>query len=241
MRVGAVGDPHFPFTHPMYRRFCLDVFERNRVDKISFAGDLFDNHALSFHEHDPDGYSAGCEYKHARRIVQRWYRDTQDSNVCVGNHDARNFRLAKKVGLPKAFLKDYAEVWDTPTWKWDFEHRIDGVLYTHGTGVSGKDAAINLAIQRRMSVVIGHIHSWAGAKFHANSDNLIFGMNVGCGIDVRAYAFAYGKDFPTRPILGCGVVIDGEQPIFFPMPCGRGDKYHRSRASKADRKLYKLN
>ena len=240
MRVGSVGDPHCPFTHPMYRRFCADTFQKNKVDRVHIAGDIVDLHALSFWDHDPNGMSASCEQKSAQRIVRKWYKLWPDATVSIGNHDSRNFRVARKAGLPDSYLKGYREVWDTPKWKWDFEFKIDGVLYTHGTGVSGKDAALNLAIQRRMSVVIGHIHSWAGVKWHANTDNVIFGMNCGCGIDCKAYAFAYGKDFPVRPILGCGIVIDGEQAIFVRMPCDRGDKYHRSRASIAERKLYRL-
>ena len=35
-------------------------------------------------------------------------------------------------------------------------------------------------------------------------------MNVGCGIDAKAYAFNYGKDSRKKPILSCGVVIDGK-------------------------------
>jgi hypothetical protein len=105
-------------------------------------------------------------------------------------------------------------------------------LYEHGTGTSGKDAALNLAMQKRCNICIGHIHSWAGVKYHANSFNRIFGLNAGCGIDISAYAFAYGKQFAVRPILGCAVVVDGSYPTFIPMPCGEGERYNRRRAPK---------
>jgi len=43
-------------------------------------------------------------------------------------------------------------------------------------------------------------------------------MSVGCGIDRRSYAFAYGKDFKKKPILGCGVVMEkGRYAQFIPM------------------------
>ena len=57
-----------------------------------------------------------------------------------------------------------------------------------------------------MPTVIGHTHSSAGVHYTANERDTIFGMNVGCGIDVKRYAFAYGKDFPRKPIISCGVV-----------------------------------
>lgn len=230
--VGVVGDCHAPFIHPMYRRFVNDTFNDWGVEKIHFVGDLVDHHAISFHEHDPNGQSAEDEAVQARKELKKWVNDFPVATVCIGNHDERHCRTAKKAGLPDRYLRTYNEIWETPKWKWDFSHAIDDVLYEHGTGTSGKDAAINLAIQKRCSVVIGHIHSWAGIKYHANDFSTVFGMNAGCGIDCRSYAFAYGKAFATRPMLGCGIVIDGHYATFIPMLCGKGEKYNRSRAGR---------
>ncbi len=231
MRIGVVGDIHEPFVHPMYRRFCIDTFAKWKVNHVHFIGDIVDLHALSQWDHDPDGRSAGDECKLAEAGVKKWHRTFNGASVSIGNHDERHFRLAKKNGMASRFLKDYANVWSTPTWDWRFSHRWDGVLYEHGTGSSGKDAAINRAIQKRTSLAMGHVHCWAGVKWHTNEDDAIFGMNVGCGVDPKAYAFEYGKAFAIRPVLGCGVVIDGE-PHFLRMQCGRGEKYHRRRAGK---------
>ena len=109
------------------------------------------------------------------------------------------------------------------------EHDLDGVLYEHGTGSSGKDAAFNRAVAQRCSVVMGHIHSFAGVKYHANPFSRIFGLNVGCGLDIRLYAFEYAKMTVHRPVLGCGIVVDGDVGLFVPMPCSKGEKYHRGR------------
>ena len=68
-----------------------------------------------------------------------------------------------------------------------------------------------------MSVVMGHVHSVAGVKFGAGPLERWFGMDVGCLIDRKAWQFAYGKHMPKKPILGCGVVIDGT-PYYEPMP-----------------------
>jgi hypothetical protein len=224
----------------MYWRFCQDIFAAWQVDRIVFAGDIVDLHALSFWDHDPNGMSAEGEAVASTPIVKKWHRTFEGADVCIGNHDERHYRVARKAGMPDRYMKSYAEVWDTPTWNWRFSHIIDGVLFEHGTGTSGKDAAINLAIQKRCSTVIGHVHSYAGVKWHANPHNAIFGLNVGCGIDCKAYAFAYGKAFPVRPVLGCGIVIDGYEAHFEPMAIGRGQKYHRSRAGKRRRRPLKF-
>lgn len=227
--VGIAGDQHKPFEHPAYLTFCEDTFEKWGCTKYVNIGDVVDAHGLSFHEHDPNGMSAEQEATEAEKAVARWYKSFPVMKVCIGNHDARPFRVAKKAGMPDRYIRDYAKVWKTPKWTWKLEHKIDGVLYEHGTGSSGKDAAYNRCQAQRCSVVMGHVHSYAGIKYHSNPFNRIFGLNVGCGIDIGAYAFDYGKMFPVRPVLGCGIVIDGDQGMFIPMPIGRGEKYHRSR------------
>ena len=232
MRVGVVGDLHAPFVHPMYLRFILDTFRKWRVNHVHFAGDIADQHALSQWEHNPNGMSSEDESSAAEREIGKWHKAFPGATVSIGNHDERHYRLARKNGMPDRYLRSYAEVWGTGKWKWDYEFRIDDVTHLHGTGASGKDAAINLAIQRRCSISMGHVHAYAGVKWHSNTDDTVFGLNSGCGIDIPAYAFDYGKSFPIRPVLGCGIVLDGEQAMFVKMPCGKGERYHRSRAGK---------
>jgi hypothetical protein len=81
--------------------------------------------------------------------------------------------------------------------------------------------ALNRAKDNRQSTVIGHIHSFGGVMYSASEIDMIFGLNVGCGIDVNAYAVAYAKQFAKRPTLGCGIVIDGKIGLFIPMDLGR--------------------
>jgi hypothetical protein len=38
-------------------------------------------------------------------------------------------------------------------------------------------------------------------------------MGVGCGVDQKHMAFAYGKNFANKPIIAAGVVIEGEPHI----------------------------
>jgi hypothetical protein len=35
-------------------------------------------------------------------------------------------------------------------------------------------------------------------------------MNVGCGVDRKHLAMKYGEDHIKKPVISCGVVIDGK-------------------------------
>lgn len=233
--IGIVGDLHAPFIHPMYSRFIQDTFTAWGVDQVHFIGDIVDGHAISFHEADPNGLSAYDEAIEARRCVAEWVKLFPKATVSIGNHDERHFRKARKEGVPDLYLRTFKEVWETPAWDWQLHHRFQGIRFQHGTGSSGKEAAINQAIQRRICVIQGHTHCYGGVKYHTNDDSRIFGMNVGCGMDCTSYAAAYAKDFAVRPTLGCGILSEGNA-YFEPMACGRGEKYNRKRAGRAKRK-----
>lgn len=222
MTVGIIADLHLPWSHPQYLDFCYKTFNRYKVDRVVCIGDEIDNHALSFHEHNVNGLSAESEAEKAIKEIRKWYKTFPKADVMVGNHSALPYRQATAAGIPHRFMRAYEDVWEAPKgWKWMMETEIDHVLYTHGTGLSGQNGAINKAIRARQSVVIGHIHAFGGVSYHASDKDLIFGLNVGCGVDVRAYAFEYGKNFVNKPTLGCGIVVDGHQGIFVPMKLGK--------------------
>jgi predicted phosphodiesterase len=227
LNVGVIGDTHFPFCHPDYLDFCYDVFDKFGCSEIVHIGDEVDNHAISYHESNPDGESAGKESDKAFEDLQKWYKVFPDVKVCIGNHTALHYRKAKTSGLPDRFIKTYEEVWSAPKgWKWSLDWEINNVLFTHGTGSSGQMGAMNRAKDNRQSTVIGHVHSFGGVLYSASERDLIFGLNVGCGIDVNSYAMEYGKTFAKRPTLGCGVVLDGGRiGLFVPMDLGKKIKF----------------
>jgi len=223
--VGIIGDTHEPFCHPDYRNFCYDVFNRFGCTEIVHIGDECDNAALSYHESELEMPNAVREAEQAQKAMEKWYETFPDVKVCVGNHSALPFRQATTAGIPKRYLKTYEEIWNAPEgWSWKMEWEIDNVLYVHGTGSSGLSGARNRAIANRQSTVIGHSHSFGGVSYMASRNDIIFGMNVGCGIDVDHMAFSYGKNFPKKPTLGCGIVLDGGKTAIF-VPMNLGNKY----------------
>ena len=222
--VGVFSDPHIPFNHPNYLQFCIDTFKKYGVGQIVCAGDLVDHHAISRFQSEPCAKGAYDELDMSIIEVKKYVKAFPRTKMCRGNHDAIPVRQAASVGIGERYLKSFSELLGLPkTWEIAEEFILNGVLYKHGINCMGKDGALNSAIQERMSTVIGHSHAFGGCKYSANKRDIIFGMNVGCGIDIDAYAFAYGKYDKNRPTLGCGIVFNDSNAIFVPM----GGEYFR--------------
>lgn len=220
-RVLVIGDTHFPFVNESYIDFLCETYSHFDCDSVVHIGDVVDNHAISFHDSEHDALGAENESLMAQEYVDQYIETFPEALVCLGNHDALVQRRAMKAGLPLRFIRDLGEIYQTGDWRWSDQHVIDGVLYSHGTGSSGKNHALNMAMNNRCPVVCGHTHTNLSVNYDVNKFDRIFGMNVGCGININAYAFRYGMVFPKRPVLGCGVVLDGETAIPVPMALER--------------------
>ena len=231
MRILVVGDLHCPAEHPAYLQFCQDLYDQWDCNQVVFIGDIVDHHAISFHAANPHCPGPEDEFKLAKESIHKWYDVFPEAKVCLGNHDLRILRLAESVKIPARYIKDHSQTWDTPGWEWDYDFLMDNVIYFHGEGVSGIHPAWNAINKKMKSVVMGHCHSRAGVKLMTTRHERFFGMDTGCGICPDAWQFAYGKNHLVRPAIAAGVVIDGHPYSEF-MPCGPGEKYHRSRFSK---------
>lgn len=230
-RVLAVGDPHEPVSHVGYRPWMRHLRNKYKTTKTVIIGDICDHHGISFHASNPMCPGPDDEYLLTRQKIRGWYRDFPNAIVTIGNHDARVLRLAESVNISARWLKDYKQAWKTPRWKWVDDVIIDDVFYFHGTGRSGMHPAFNASKDEMMSVVMGHCHSASGVKWRTQTKKRTFGLDTGCGIDVDAWQFAYGKHMRTRPVLSAAVIIDGT-PQHFIMPCGPGERFHKSRFKK---------
>ena len=206
--VLVIGDLHEPFCLDNYLGHCVETYNKYKCDEVVFIGDIIDNHASSYHETDPDGHSAGQELKMAIQRIKQWYQAFPKATVIIGNHDRLIMRKAYSSGLSKMWIKDYAEVLGTPGWNFTESIEIDDVLYIHGEGGTAR-ARVRRDLQ---SIVQGHLHSQAYIDWCVGAKFKLFGMQVGCGIDHKSYAMAYGKEGP-KPAIACGVVLQGEVPI----------------------------
>jgi hypothetical protein len=210
--VIVIGDPHEPFTREGYRAFCREQQEKYNCGTVVCIGDIVDNHYSSFHDSDPDGQSAGDELESTIIQTKEWHRIFPNAYCTIGNHDAIIMRRAFSSGLSSRWIKGLSEVLEMPTWKFVESVELNGVLYTHTLGGN----LLNAAMARRQSVVCGHLHTVAGVQWNVSSLDRIFAMQVGCGIDDKAYAFAYAKLVAKKSVVSCGVVVDGI-PTVIPM------------------------
>lgn len=218
-KVLIVGDTHCPGMRAGYVDFLQRVADRYSIDRVVHIGDLVDWSSISYHEKSPALHNASLEYKKAFRQVATLTKAFPKADWLIGNHCSLTERQAATVGLPSELLKSYAELWNVG---WTIHPRfskliIDGVAYSHGdSGRGGQMAAMKQAKDNFRSTVIGHFHSQAGVQCWANPEYRVFGLSVGCGIDVRRMQFDYGRKFSQKPVLGCGVVINGKQAYFEP-------------------------
>ena len=212
MRVGIIGDTHIPYELEGYLEFCQQMFKSWRVNQVIHIGDLVDNHALSFHSSEPTLKGANGELIDARVRLESWYKAFPKLTLINGNHDLIPARQLNAIGMDsEVWLKPLAEVYGFPK-GWDIENEliVDGVLYHHGYTANGVNGFRMDAKNRMVSTVSGHCHGNAGVSATASDHRLVKGMAVGCGVDNTSMAMAYGKHFKNKPIISCGIVIDGD-------------------------------
>ena len=213
-RVLVIADLQSPFEHRDYLNFLKCVQSKYRCETVVCVGDEVDHHCLGDYDHDPDGFSAGHELEQAIRHLEPYYKAFPKVKICTSNHPERIVKRAFKSGIPSAYMKNFKEVIQAPIgWLWADRWEIDSVAYKHGVGFSGTMGALNAAKDQFKSCVIGHLHADAGLLYFSNGDAVIFGMNVGSGIDNSAYAFKYGKNCRKKPVLSCGIVIEGRPQL----------------------------
>ena len=214
-----IGDTHCPGMRAGYVDFLKRVADSYSVTRVVHIGDLVDWASISYHEKSPALRNASLEYAKARRQVASLTKAFPQADWLIGNHDALTERQAVTAGLPPELLKDYADMWSVG---WSIHPRfskliIDGVIYSHGdSGRAGQDAAFQQAKDNFRSTVIGHFHSQAGVRTGGR-------IRTAAGPhrcrSRRRDRTRGTRDWPTsahKPILGCGVVLNGKQAYFEP-------------------------
>jgi len=170
------------------------------------------------HEHNPDLHSAGHELAESKKHVKELEKIFPKMVLVHSNHSSLVYRRALKYGMPKAYLKHYNEFLEVGNgWVWVDDHTItlsdnSRCFFTHGLSAD----VLKVAQQYGMNTVQGHYHTKFSIGYYSNPDALIWGMQVGCLIHQKSMAFDYAKNFKSRFIVGCGVIING-QPKLMPM------------------------
>tara|TARA_A100000172_G_C3037468_1_gene109022 strand:+ start:118 stop:924 length:807 start_codon:yes stop_codon:yes gene_type:complete len=225
----VISDLHAPYQHEDALEFLRAVQEKYQPNLVLNVGDELDYHALSFHASDPDLDSAGVELKRGQKVLKELEEIFPEMVLVDSNHGSMKYRKAKVNGIPRELMVTYnvacgvGEGW---TWFNNFTTKMaDGreLFMTHGMKKNG----VQLAREMGMCVVQGHYHTEFNIQYCGNPNVLNWSMMVGCLINNRSMAFAYNKTFPARPILGCGLIING-QPHLIPMVKTQSGKWNKN-------------
>ena len=216
-RILVISDMHIPYHHKDSFAFLKEIKKQYKPDFIVNIGDLLDFHAISMHSHNPDLPSAGDELRLAKEYIKELESVFPNMIEVESNHSSMVYRRALKYGMSTEFLKSYGDFLGTKKWEWTDDLTLEmsnkqKCFFTHGRATD----VLKVSQTMGMSAVQGHYHTKFLIQWWANPDNLYFAMNVGCLINQKSMAFGYAKNFKTRFIVGCGIIIDGV-PRLLPM------------------------
>lgn len=220
-----ISDCQIPFEAEHALAFCKRVQKEFKIppENVYNVGDELDLYHGSMHKKSPEAeLTPKQELFEARKKLKEWYRQFPEMKLAVSNHGMRWVKKAIDADIPSQVLKCYRELIDAPKgWQWKDRWNIQAsktkIAMIHGLGYSGMNGHRNAAIDLGQNVVIGHLHSHAGINYINTDGRSLWAFNTGCLIDVESFAFAYGRYNRSKPVLGCGVVINGgTTPIFIP-------------------------
>jgi len=217
-RILFISDLHIPYHHPQSFDFLRHLKKKYNPTRVICLGDELDKHAMSFHDHDPDLYSAGHELEASLPFIRELEEMFPKMDILDSNHGSLVWRKAKANGIPKHYIKSYNDVLGVGDgWQWHFDLSIElpngQSCYVH----HGKSSDIlKLSQQMGSCAVSGHFHERFKVDYWSNSNGLFWGMSCGCLIDDDSYAFNYNNVNIKRPIIGTGLIIDSI-PVLEPM------------------------
>lgn len=218
----VIPDLHLPYTHKNTFDFLDQLAQTYSPDFVVQIGDLMDMHRWGRWLAEPDSPGQVEEMELALEQKDKLAELFPKLVVLLGNHDLRFEKQAKSIGLGSRFIRSYSEVFELPK-EWQVldsltveDEPCGPIYFFHGDGFTGKYATVRAAEAYRMNVVFGHSHSYSGVMYSASPSGVVFGMNVGCLVDIHSFGLAYGKHFAHKPTLGAGVIVDGV-PVFEPL------------------------
>ena len=224
--VLVISDLHIPYHHPDAFKFLAALKKKYKPDLIVNIGDEIDQHSISFHNHHPDLKSPGDELRAARVYVKELEKIFPKMTLVHSNHSSLVYRKAVAHGLSLEYLKSYNEFLEVGDgWQWVDDLKVtlsDGqrCFFTHGMAAD----VMKVAQQFGMNSVQGHYHSKFSISYYSNPDKLVWGLQTGCLINQKELAFEYAKNFKSRFVIGCGMIIDG-QPKLMPMVLKDGGRW----------------
>ena len=217
-RILLISDMHIPYHHKDTLAFLQHLKDKHNPTRVICLGDELDKHALSFHDSDPDLPSAGDELRLALPAIAKLKEMFPVMDILESNHGSLVYRKAHAHGIPRHYLKSYNDVLGVDdNWKWHYDLTIElpngNKCYFH----HGKSANVSKTSQTMsMCAVQGHYHETFKVEYWGNPNGLYWGLQAGCLINDKAYAFNYNNCNLKRPIIGTAMIIDSI-PVLEPL------------------------
>jgi len=208
----VVSDLHVPYHHVDSIPFLSAIKKHYDPDTIVFTGDEIDGHCISFHDTDPDlPFSPSSELEKSIEYLKEFYELFPKAYILESNHGSLVYRRQKHSGLPRSVFKSYNEILEAPsTWTWVPDLTLkasngEDIYFHHSLSNSALLASRSIG----MNYVQGHCHTKFELSYWASPTGVKWGATVGCLIDFDSLAFNYAKGNLKRPIIGCGIIIQG--------------------------------
>ena len=222
----CISDQHFPYHHIDTIDFLRALKKKYRPDLVINIGDETDGHDISYHESSKQLPGAAQELDLAIKAIKPLFRLFPEMHLMDSNHGSLVQRKANTIGLPGRVLKHTRDILGAPPdWHW---HNNMIVRASNGQDIyfcHNKSAdVLKNSRAESMSFVQGHHHGSFEIRYWANERALYFGMTIGCLIDRKSLAFAYGKTSTVKPIVGVGAILNG-LPRLLPMELDKNGRW----------------
>lgn len=216
-----ISDLHIPFHHPDSIKFLAAIKKKHWAKAknpiVINLGDELTWSSISYHEKNPSLPNSEQELSMSLSPIKELHRLFPKMKIMESNHGSLVYRKQKSAGLPKAVFKSYNDILEIPKsdWQWvkDITIRVTGgnpVYVCHGRSAD----ITKLAQINGFCSVAGHYHEKMKIEYFNNTVGTFWGMQCGCLIDDSSEEFDYNKLNLKRPIIGTGVIVDGEPRLY---------------------------
>lgn len=222
----GIGDLHAPYQHIDAFDFLYEIKKKYKPDLVIDGGDETDQHAWSFHEHNPMLPNPEEELSLAKREIKILEEIFPEMHLLESNHGSLVYRQQVAKGLPRGVFKTYNEIYGvSKKWQWhkDIVTRMSNKMLCYWCHGKSSDV-LKTSQSMGMSVVQFHYHEKMGVQYWGNPLGLYFAAQAGCLVDDNSLAMEYNKLNLKRPLIGSIIIVNGH-PKPLPMVLNRRGRW----------------
>lgn len=222
----VIPDTQICFEHKQALPFVEYLKKHYKVkdENMLHCGDEIDAYFGGLWKKDVNAnLSAMTEIMITIERLKEWYAAFPKMSLAISNHGTRWQRKALDAEIPSILLRKYEEIIEAPEgWKWAKRWHIKAskkhFIMEHLDDWGGQTPAAKAALHYGISVIGGHHHSKCQILHHNTGMNTYWSFVAGCLIDFDSFAFNYARAHSNKPLIGCGVILDGGRiPMWIPL------------------------